>query len=229
MKILRPIEIVMLMIFATAATARGAEVEQQDAVTVKIVSTWGGFSAFDRKLATEFMATHPNIRIEFTSLGADYDREKVRAYQAGDPYDMWLTGPFYSKWATQAGYTIDPAPLFRRDFGPDYQSLFVNDFFWWQGKMVGVPFARGSRVFYYNQDIIEAAGLPLPDEDWTWDDFVRIATGTVKYDSDGNIVQWGCTAFDPDLFRFISAWRVSRCSAPITGGPRLIRPRGGPP
>jgi len=175
---------------------------KNDQITLKCVSTWGSASEFDRKLAAEFMEANPNIRIEFAALGKHYDRQKVEAQQAGDPFDLWITGSFYSMWATQMGYTIDPEPLYRRDFGPDYKSLFFDEFVRWQGKMVGVLTSRSARVFYYNKDIIEAAGLSLPHEDWTWDDFFRIATGTLERDAQGDIVQWGCTVYETDLFRF---------------------------
>jgi ABC-type glycerol-3-phosphate transport system substrate-binding protein len=172
-------------------------------VTVKFVPMWG-IGEFGKELAAEFMEQNPDIRIEFrddASLAVpDYDERLLAAYEAGDPYDMVLAAPFYSIWATQAGHTVDPAPLFERDFGPDYRSLFTNSFIWWQGKIVGVPFKRGLTLCFYNRDIIEAERLPLPHEDWTWDEFVRIATSTLKYAPDGSVTQWGCAALEWELF-----------------------------
>ncbi|MCL2812940.1 MAG: sugar ABC transporter substrate-binding protein, partial [Clostridia bacterium] len=38
-----------------------------------------------------------------------------------------------------------------------------------------VPNIPTTRAFYYNKDLFDAAGVPYPTDDWTWDDFVEIA------------------------------------------------------
>ena len=169
-------------------------------VTIKFVPQWG-IDGFARKLADEFTKQNPNVHIEFTGLPGNYDQALLRAYKHGDPYDMVVTGPFYSMWATQSDYTIDLAPLYRRDFGPDYRKLFKNVFVNWQDKIVGVPFWAGTELFYYNQDIIEAAGLRPPHDGWTWDDFSAITRGSMKRTADGQVVQWGCSMLELDMFR----------------------------
>jgi len=195
-----------------SSVARARSLDKKGATTIKFVPNWG-LDGFARKLADRFMEKNPEIRIEFSDAGSfskkDYDRAMLKAYKQGDPYDMVITGPYYSRWATQSGYTIDPAPLFERDFGADYQKKFKNIFTWWDGKMIGVPFQSGTQLFYYNRDMIEQAGVGLPAENWTWDDMLNIAKSTMKY-ADGELVQWGCTVFEADLFRLYVAQEDQR-------------------
>src|SRR2546426_6853169 len=132
-------------------------------VTIKFLPFWLP-DDFTRKLAVEFTAQNPHINIVFPPKPAAegfnnpaWDRALLKAYRAGDPYDMTLTGPFYSMWATQMGCTIDPTPLFQRDFGKDYARHFEKLFVRWQQKMVGVPFKIGTELFYYNADLLTKA------------------------------------------------------------------------
>jgi len=54
-------------------------------------------------------------------------------------------------------------------------------------------------VVAYNKDLLDRAAIPYPTDDWTWDDFLRVAKRLTRdTDGDGEIDQWG-TAFDPRL------------------------------
>ena len=210
---------------ATAATCAAstpiqfarAELKKATAVTIKFVPNWG-LGGFAKKLADRFMRENPGIRIEFSDAGSfskdDYDRALLKAYKEGDPYDMVITGPYYSRWATQSGYTIDPAPLFERDFGVDYQNKFKNILSFWDGTMIGVPFQSGTELFYYNQDMIEQLGFSLPVENWNWADMLEISKAAMRYDASGQLVQWGCSVFEADLFRLYVAQMDQRLFTP---------------
>jgi ABC-type glycerol-3-phosphate transport system substrate-binding protein len=186
----------------------GVTTARKDTVQIKFVPNWG-LDRFARKLATEFMEENPRIQIQISDRvkfdKPDYDRELLRAHKVGDPYDMVITGPYYSMWATQNGYTVDPAPLFRRDFGAGYASQFKDVFVWWKGRLVGIPFKSGTELFYYNRNLVEAAGLRVPYDGWGWNEFIAMAPQIANCAGAGEPQPWGCSVFEPELFRLYVA------------------------
>jgi multiple sugar transport system substrate-binding protein len=43
------------------------------------------------------------------------------------------------------------------------------------GHQYGVPYAADPRLFFYNKEIFDQAGIPYPTEAWTWDYFMGLA------------------------------------------------------
>lgn len=58
-----------------------------------------------------------------------------------------------------------------------------------KGKHYGVPVDTGSMVMYYNKDLFDAAGVPYPKDDWTYDDWLstvqKVQDGLKKANKDG--------------------------------------------
>ena len=62
------------------------------------------------------------------------------------------------------------------------------------GKQFALPYDFGPWVIYYNRDMFEKAGVPLPQPGWTEADFMRDATALTK---DG---AFGFAVSEPDAF-----------------------------
>jgi len=61
------------------------------------------------------------------------------------------------------------------DFNPFLLESLKKD-----GKLYGIPFSIGTRVFYYNKDLFAAKNLPNPGDlyaegKWTWDEMIKLA------------------------------------------------------
>ncbi len=55
-----------------------------------------------------------------------------------------------------------------------------------------MPWDGFSVLVFYNCDIFDAAGIPYPEDDWTWDDLRQLAIAlTEDFDNDGRIDQFG--------------------------------------
>ena len=54
-----------------------------------------------------------------------------------------------------------------------------------RGTLWGIPKDFTTVGFYYNKDLFQKAGVPLPKDDWTWDDFIATARaiGAAKDDA----------------------------------------------
>ena len=129
--------------------------------------------------------------------------EKVNAQLAGGslPDVVRVQGLFAQQWIRQNAFLeltdlIESSGLKLDDFydGPLEQ-------FRWQGKMWGLPDTAAPDVVFFNQEMFDAAGLPYPSDDWTYDD-MRQAAVQLTRDSSGlspadpgfdpeSIVQWG--------------------------------------
>jgi ABC-type glycerol-3-phosphate transport system substrate-binding protein len=46
-------------------------------------------------------------------------------------------------------------------------------------------------VIYYNKKAFDEAGVPYPNDDWTWDDFVADGKKVMKTDASGKVTRWG--------------------------------------
>ncbi len=57
----------------------------------------------------------------------------------------------------------------------------------YQGKQWGIPREGGPTVLYFNRELFQAAGAPLPNDSWTWDQWREAATRLTR--ADGG--QWG--------------------------------------
>ena len=93
----------------------------------------------------------------------------------------------------------------------EYGDLDLADFyagsfeqFTWQGQRYGIPFIAAPELIYFNKSLFDAAGLPYPTDDWTWEDVRSLArkltldeAGRNAEESDFDaekIVQWGYNA-----------------------------------
>ena len=61
------------------------------------------------------------------------------------------------------------------------------------GKRWGIPFSVDTVALFYNQDILDEAGLEVPT---TWDDLLAAAEALIERDDDGNLTRLG---FVPDV------------------------------
>jgi multiple sugar transport system substrate-binding protein len=104
------------------------------------------------------------------------------------------------------GALMDLTPLFEAD-GFDPLAEFYESV-WNTGVVMGVPVAiakdYSTSAFYANIDLLEQAGIDVPEEGWTYDEYLQIAQ-QLTIDANGNnatspdfdpdnVVQWGTSA-----------------------------------
>jgi len=106
---------------------------------------------------------------------------------SGKLYD-W--GPYLdgSKKAA-SGATLDPDK-----FGPGYLQQYKVD-----GKQYGIPNESNTYGVFYNADMFEKAGLPLPTADWTWDDLFKDMAALTETKG-GKVTQYGMQTGWGDLY-----------------------------
>jgi multiple sugar transport system substrate-binding protein len=174
-----------------------------------------------RTLVDAFHEAHPGIRVEIAHIPsqADYRTRLATEFAAGSPSDVTLMN--YRRFAAfAASDALEPLGPYLAESDLIQESDFYPitvDSFRWNDTLMCIPQNISSLVVYYNEDLFDAAGVPYPSDDWTWDDFVQTALSLTRdLDGDGTIDQYGLGT-EPSLFRL--APFVWQNSAPLVDDP----------
>jgi multiple sugar transport system substrate-binding protein len=146
---------------------------------------------WEQAAVAAFKEQAPGVTVDLETVGAakDFDPKLTALVAGGTPPDVWTHwgesgfGDYLAK-----GLLADLSALAARD-KVDGSTFLPNTFDAWKqgGKLYGLSFNQRFGTFvYYNKQLFEGAGLPLPpvdweDRTWTWDRMVEAArkvTGT---------------------------------------------------
>jgi multiple sugar transport system substrate-binding protein len=196
MTIRRGLLVILALLWVTAA----AVVLAQDAVTISF-SSWdtGVGGERNQNIIDQFTEeTGVNVTVE-SQDGAEDPAILVRM-AAGTAPDVIQAGEFNLKrraLASEGGF-LDMTPLIEADAGFDPFTEYFPEVFN-VGVIDGGVYAFNKDfatvAFYINTDMFEAAGIPIPEEGWTYDDLVEIAQ-ELTLDANGNNAT--SPAFDPE-------------------------------
>jgi len=168
---LRTLALASACVLALAATARA-----ETHVTILHVNEVAAAKTLWDKIAADYNAAHPGVKVEFKYLENEAFKAKLPTMLQSDDSRPDL---FYS-WAGGVMQAQDKAG-FLKDITADVGSVDSTmlpsavDAFKVDGKVVGVPFEMGEVAFYYNKKLFEKAGVKAEDIK-SWDDFL----GAVK-------------------------------------------------
>ncbi|RME09138.1 MAG: sugar ABC transporter substrate-binding protein [Ardenticatenia bacterium] len=177
------------------------ESAQQEQVTLKWFLRWDQTRVDNvaRPVIEEFEQLHPNIKIELENIGSssEYYTKLQTMVAGGTPPDV-----FYP--ATHVAYAyafkgaIRPVQDFIERDGIDLNAYEqqVLDLYKLNGEVYCLPIDTAALVVFYNKTLFDEAGVPYPQEGWTWDDFLQTAKALTKdVDGDGQTDQFGVDVF----------------------------------
>ncbi|MFD0711489.1 ABC transporter substrate-binding protein [Paenibacillus sp. GCM10027626] len=196
---------------STPGASEAPSEEKHDPVTLKLI-TWNNTY---QELYDKFHAKYPWITVEADLVsGADIDNtivERIAALEsAGTPADLaWLVDftPFL-----KGGLLEDLKPYMDRDESlknvklPEgfFESMEIG------GKRYAIPFVDVPMWVLVNKDLLDKYGLEMPPNDWTYDDFRRMA----KAATDPVAGEYGLTNNSLFAGHFTTAMAVANGSAP---------------
>jgi len=138
-----------------------------------------GVAELLEQMIEEFNKTHPDIVVSKDSGGVNSDRmlQKVTAgLQAGNYPDIaYIYGSDLANFAAgdqlvDLTDAIDSGEIdWDRFVRPAVDAVTVD------GQPRAVPAFIDNLAVVYNEDIFDAAGVPYPKDDWSWDDFLSTA------------------------------------------------------
>lgn len=151
----------------------------QDKTDVRIISytvneSW---DAQVQAMIEEFNATSQlaNASIEFRPAEQYWDKLQTE-FAGGNAPDITLVNSEWIGAGASRGMFVDLNPLYERD-DVDLSDLWydMEPEWGWDGGMYGALLYAGGQAFYVNKDLLEAAGEPMPEAGWTWDDLLASA------------------------------------------------------
>jgi ABC-type sugar transport system, periplasmic component len=115
-----------------------------------------------------FNQSHPSIEVKLERLPGswnEYIQKMTAQIAAGNPPDIGRMGVAYMPMFSSKGQLEDLAPYTADMNMGDYYDSAMNQYLQ-DGKMFGMPIGVYTMAMYYNKDMFEKAGIPLPPADW---------------------------------------------------------------
>lgn len=153
--------------------------------TLVRVSDWGSpavvsdFMRKERQFREEFEALHPGVRVRKEQIPGygQYAPKLLMSHVSGSVPDVCHLDASSGAVFINNGVVRDLAPLVRSD-----PSFRLDDYF----ETVAATFRRGEQLYaipldftpmvmYYNKALFDRAGVPYPQDGWTWEQFLDTA------------------------------------------------------
>ena len=158
-----------VMALATAASAQ---------TTITVATVNNGDMIRMQGLTSDFEAKHPDIKVEWVTLEENVLRQRVTTDVAtkGGQYDVLTIGtyevPIWGKQGWLVGLDYLPESYDVDDLLPAIRGGLTVD-----GTLYAAPFYGESSMVMYRKDLVEAAGMEMPEAP-TWDQVKEIAAAT---------------------------------------------------
>ncbi len=168
------------------------------------------------RLTQKFMADHPSVQIERINAGTEFESKLKTMMSAGATPDVFYLRPdLFPEFASlhliaplndrfnkePENWKSDFFPLVLNAFRYNLETKLVGDP---KDTLYGLPKDFTPTVFYVNLDLFKAAGVRVPYDGWTWDEFeadMKKISALGKGQS--TPIFGGCIQIWPDLLRDI--------------------------
>ncbi len=145
------------------------------ATPIRLV-TYGSEATFERwdRIAAEFHKDRPDYELDVEiATYAEYPTKISLMIASGAPPDVFLTWAQYKAQWVEQGMIMDLAQFWERSEIAKSQTFFpfMIDAASYKGEIVGVPYDFSSMAVVANVDAMNEAGLAVPDENWTTEEY----------------------------------------------------------
>ena len=137
---------------------------------------WGD-SELNQALIDSFMEKYPNITVELrqdiTGAGAEFTGNLINAQAAGILPDVFAIDNVPT--GINNGMLYDVSDFWDAD--PDTDLVYPNiaNTGIYNGQRLAIPSFQFIKGIYLNITLFDTYNIPLPDKDWTYDEFIQIA------------------------------------------------------
>ncbi|MBI4921911.1 MAG: sugar ABC transporter substrate-binding protein [Devosia nanyangense] len=144
------------------------------AETLTIATVNNGDMILMQKLTDDFTTANPDIQLQWVTMEENVLRQKVTTDIAtkGGQYDVLTIGTYEVPIWTKQGWLV-PLDNLGADYDVDDLLPAIRGGLSMDGKLYAAPFYGESSMVMYRKDLMEKAGLTMPDAP-TWD-FIRQA------------------------------------------------------
>lgn len=153
------------------------------------ISWWGSNSRHEATLKALdlYMEKNPNvvIRAEYQGFDGYHDKLITQIYSGTEPDLYQLDNNVYFADLAMTDRLTDLTPYIEN--GTINLDDYPADALAWatyNGTVYGVPTGLNGPGILYNKEIFDAAGVPYPSPDWTWEDFENICLAIHEWNPD---------------------------------------------
>ena len=181
---------------AASTPAAGQQAAPAAAGGQKVSLRWFFWTAteeerqFWESLASDAMQRVPNVEVKFETdtFNNFWTRLPTMVASGSVPDLLGLQSLRTGSFASRNIYApLDDLIAADKDVNIDDFNKGIRDGLSYKGKIFALSYDFGPHVVYYNKSYFDKAGVPLPKDDWTWDDFVQTAKALTR-DIDGKPV-----------------------------------------
>ncbi len=131
-----------------------------------------------------YEATHPGVTIEYIDLASqDYALKATTMLEGSDKSDVYMIKEIDDIIKWQAQDFAEPLNDYVAKTNYDLSGFVGTEKNYCVGdELYAVPFRSDFWVLFYNKDLFDAANVPYPTNDMTWDEYADLA---VKMTGDG--------------------------------------------
>ena len=171
-----------------AACASGAAQIAPKAVNVPVTISFGtDWSSGPRgdimkQALASFAQQRPTITVDRHDIGNDYYTKLAADFAAGTQDDVILfDGPVFDQFRKQNAF-VDLTPLLKAAKVDVNSYTRADPVFAPEGKRYALPFQLTYGIWLVNKTLFGQAGLKLPAESWTWNDWADAAKALTNPD-----------------------------------------------
>ncbi|MFP5298429.1 MAG: ABC transporter substrate-binding protein [Actinomycetota bacterium] len=161
----------------TAACSQGGSAASDGTVVFQFAGE-AEETAIYRQLISTFEETHPDIDVRAVPIAEkdEHLQKLATSFAGGNPPDVFLVNfREYSQFVARGA--IEPVEPHLDEAGIDLADYYEApvEAFTYEGTLQCMPQNVSSLVVYYNEDLLDRAGLSRPQEGWDWEEFRRYA------------------------------------------------------
>lgn len=163
------------------------------------VPNWQSYRIFDEAIE-EFERRNPDIKVVYRSgtLKSDYSEWLAQKIVKGEEPDVFavLSTDFNTLASIGILKKLDKLIVNDNEFNLDLMYSNAVQLGQLNGYQYALPCEVSPTLMFVNKTLLESENIPIPDDDWTWDEFYKICE-RIKKDTngDGLIDQFGTTSF----------------------------------
>lgn len=122
-----------------------------------------------------FMKEHPNIKVEPVDIGTERAQKLMTLIGSGTAPDIIYLNEWTYVFANKGALEPLDEYVARDNFDTSVYPESLLTPLRFEDKLYAFPQEISPYCMYYNKTMFQNAGVPLPADDWTWDEFYEAA------------------------------------------------------
>lgn len=179
---------------------------RDDVITIGVFSDsyWEVQNGYSYRIIDDAIAMfeeqNPGMRVEYVSglMKEDYSEWLSEQMLKGDCPDIFFVLNEDFNDLAEMGALKDLSPLIESDTGFSPEAFYSAAYAYGEygGDQYALPYECAPKLMFVNKSILDAEGVDMPSQDWTWDEFYDICRKVTKDTAEnGTINQFGVVGY----------------------------------